>query len=222
MNTERSQPPALALFLLRYLCPKDNREVLIGDLLETFREGRSDGWFWRQVFIALLLGVSKGWRLHWPQICFAVAGTLVLVLEGWIMRLPAIELLWARGISLHWPLSTAYDFAFGAALAALMLQPFLAVLLLLGQTFSWHSLLRTFAISFLLLVVSHVGLFLWGPHSPSSAYRPPSPTFWAFLVDVLQFRHPFLMLTFMSTQFFILLISAWFGCSPFVRSKESA
>jgi len=70
MSNERSQPPTLAVFLLRHLGPKDNREVLIGDLLESFREGRSNGWFWRQVLIALLAGVSKGLRLHWPQICF--------------------------------------------------------------------------------------------------------------------------------------------------------
>ena len=76
MSKERSQPPTLAVFLLRHLCPKDNQEALIGDLLESFREGRSDGWFWRQVLIALLAGVSKGLRLHWPQICFAVVGTL--------------------------------------------------------------------------------------------------------------------------------------------------
>ena len=69
MSNERSQPPTLAVFLLRHLCPKDNQEALIGDLLESFREGRSDGWFWRQVLIALLAGVSKGLRLHWPQIC---------------------------------------------------------------------------------------------------------------------------------------------------------
>ena len=93
MSNERSQPPTLAILVLRHLCPKDNREVLIGDLLETFREGRSDRWFWRQVLVALLAGVSKGLRLHWPRICFAVAGTLVIVLEPWIMRMHAIERL---------------------------------------------------------------------------------------------------------------------------------
>ena len=104
MSNERSQPPTLAVFLLRHLCPKDNREVLIGDLLESFREGRSDGWFWHQVLIALLAGVSRRLRLHWPQICFAAAGTALLWRSSWIriMRIPPIEHVRVWGIGLPW------------------------------------------------------------------------------------------------------------------------
>lgn len=190
MNSERSQPPHLAFFLLRHLCPKENREVLIGDLLESFREGQSDGWFWRQVLIAILAGASKRLRLHWPQVCFAVAGTLVIQRESWIFRMPTIERLWERGISLQWPLSTAYDLGFTAVLATLMLLPLLAILLLLGQTFSWHSLLRTLSITFPLLVASNVvGLFLWGPQQ----------TFRALSILI---------------PFFMLLVSASVGCAP--------
>jgi hypothetical protein len=215
MSNERSQPPAFAVFLLRHLCPKDNREVLIGDLLESFREGRSDGWFWRQVLIALLAGVSKGLRLHWPQICFAVVGSLVIVLESWIMRMPAIERLRVRGFSLQWPLSTAYDFGFRAALAALMLQPLLAVLLLLGRVFRWASLLRTFSISFLLVGASLVALAL--VPAPTAGYKPPPRTFGALLMDLIQLHWFLLMLV----PFFILLISAWVGCAPSGRLRQS-
>jgi hypothetical protein len=212
MNNARQQPPALAFFLLRHLCPKDNREVLIGDLLEGFRGGRSDSWFWRQVLVALLVGGSKELRLHWPQICFAVIGTLVIPLESWLMRMPTIERLWARGISLQLPLSTAYDFGFQAALAALMLQPFLAVLLFLGRAFNWASLLRTFSISFLLVGALRVVAFAFVP-APSSGYRPPPHTFETFLIDLIQrwHWHPFMLVL-----FFILLISAWSGCRPSV------
>jgi hypothetical protein len=150
MSSERSQPSALAIFLLRHLCPEDNREVLIGDLLESFREGQSDGWFWRQVLIALLAGVWKGLRLHWPQICFAFAGTLVIiVLEWWIMLDSGHSRPWDGGISVQWPLSGVYEFGFRSLFVAVMLQPLLAILLRLSRTFSWHSLLRTFSISFL-------------------------------------------------------------------------
>src|SRR5215469_17604164 len=216
MSNERSQPPTLAVFLLRHLCPKDNREVLIGDLIESFRDGRSDGWFWRQVLIALLVGVSKGLRLHWPQICFAVAGTLVIVLESWIIRVPAIERLRVPGISLQWPLSTAYDFGFHAALTALMLQPLLAVLLLLGRVFSWASLLRTFLISFLLVGPSRAVALVLVP-APTSGYTPPPRTFGAFLMDLIQFHwHPFMLV-----PFFILLISALVGCAPSGRLRQT-
>ena len=223
MSNEQSQPPTLGMFLLRHLCPKDNREILIGDLLESFREGRSDGWFWRQVLIALLAGVSKGLRLHWPQICFAVAGTFVILIEWWIMRIPEIERLWARGISLQWPWCTAYDLGFRAALAALMLQPLLAIVLLLGRVFSWASLFRTFSISFLLVAASLVVVLGLLP-LPTSGYRPPPSTFRAFLMNLIQFQwHPLRYVPF----FIGLLISAWVGCAPSgglrqsIRSREN-
>ena len=43
MKTEQSHPPALAIWFLRHICPKRNREAITGDLLERFREGRSGG-----------------------------------------------------------------------------------------------------------------------------------------------------------------------------------
>ena len=39
MNNERPQPPALATWLLRRLCSKQNEEVLTGDLIERFGDG---------------------------------------------------------------------------------------------------------------------------------------------------------------------------------------
>ncbi len=70
MNSKGSQPPTLAVWLLRHLCPKGNDDALTGDLFERFGERQSDGWFWRQVLIAILVGVSKELRVHWPQICW--------------------------------------------------------------------------------------------------------------------------------------------------------
>ena len=81
MSNELVRPPRLAVLLLRHLYPKDNRDVLIGDLLERFREGRSNRWFWRQAMVAITVGVWRSLRLLWPEISFAFAGTLVLQLE---------------------------------------------------------------------------------------------------------------------------------------------
>jgi len=57
MNTERSHPPALAVWFLRRLCPKRNREAITGDLFERFREGAptagSGVKFWLQSWLAL-------------------------------------------------------------------------------------------------------------------------------------------------------------------------
>jgi hypothetical protein len=188
MNSERPQPPALAVFLLRHLCPKDRQEALTGDLFERFGEGQSDGWFWRQVLIAMLVGVSSGLRLHWPQIAFAIVGTPLLWFESKIMRMATIEGLWSWGISLHWPLSTVYDLGFQAALAALLVQPLLAVLLLLDRKFSWLSQLRTLAVSFPLFAAAVLIRYGLGPPQRASRFS---------LMQLV--------------PFFALLISAWVG-----------
>ena len=78
MNRERSHPPAVAMWLLRHLIPRRNREALAGDLVESFSQRHSPSWFWRQVLIAILVGASRELSSRWPQICFAAAGTALL------------------------------------------------------------------------------------------------------------------------------------------------
>jgi hypothetical protein len=55
----RTEPPPLATWILEHGIPGDHDEALAGDLLEEFRSGRSDGWYWRQVFAAWLVGWLK-------------------------------------------------------------------------------------------------------------------------------------------------------------------
>jgi hypothetical protein len=50
----RIEPPALPLWMLEHLTPAERDEALAGDLLEGFRGGRSNGWFWRQALGAWL------------------------------------------------------------------------------------------------------------------------------------------------------------------------
>ena len=83
MKTEQSHPPALARWSLRRISPKRNREAITGDLLERFREGRSGGWFWRQVLGAILVGASSQLRLHWTENCLAAAGTALIGCLPW-------------------------------------------------------------------------------------------------------------------------------------------
>ena len=54
-----SEPPPLAIWVLEHGIPGDYDEALAGDLLEEFRSGRSDGWFWRQAFAAWFVGWLK-------------------------------------------------------------------------------------------------------------------------------------------------------------------
>lgn len=50
----RYEPPQLATWMLEHLAPGTQNEALAGDLLEDFRAGRSNRWYWRQVFAACL------------------------------------------------------------------------------------------------------------------------------------------------------------------------
>ena len=59
MSTEPSHPPALAVRLLCHLYPKRNRDAITGDLLERFRDGHSNSWFWRRFLSLILVGTFK-------------------------------------------------------------------------------------------------------------------------------------------------------------------
>lgn len=65
-----SYPPRLATILLEHFGPESNKEALAGDLLESFRQGRSSAWYWRQVLSAI------PWRRH--RVCF-----YLMFLYGW-------------------------------------------------------------------------------------------------------------------------------------------
>jgi hypothetical protein len=48
-------PPALALWLLEHWGSPYHGESLAGDLIEQYQEGRSRGWYWKQVIAAVLI-----------------------------------------------------------------------------------------------------------------------------------------------------------------------
>ncbi len=47
-----AKPPRLAARILQEFGPELNQEALAGDLNEAFQQGRSKGWYWRQVLAA--------------------------------------------------------------------------------------------------------------------------------------------------------------------------
>ncbi len=91
-------PPRLATWLLNRFGDRYRRDALVGDLLEQYHDGRSNGWYWRQVLCAalangrgmlrshrsglialliwwsVLLGLS--FESHWPVILFALDPSL--------------------------------------------------------------------------------------------------------------------------------------------------
>ena len=55
-------PPALASWLLEHWGSPYHGESLAGDLIEQYQEGRSRGWYWRQVITALILARVRALR----------------------------------------------------------------------------------------------------------------------------------------------------------------
>jgi hypothetical protein len=74
---KRTEPPPLATWILEHGIPGDYDEALAGDLLEEFRSGRSDGWFWRQVLAAWLVGWLKYLSMRRSLLVFAALWSAV-------------------------------------------------------------------------------------------------------------------------------------------------
>jgi hypothetical protein len=64
-----AKPPRLAAWILQEFGPELNQEALAGDLNEAFQQGRSKGWYWRQV------GAAVRWRKHLYRLLVLVAGS---------------------------------------------------------------------------------------------------------------------------------------------------
>jgi hypothetical protein len=68
----RTEPPPLATWMLEHLIPKDRDEPLSGDLLEEYRAGRSDAWYWRQTLAACGIAWFRDLGARGPLLGFAL------------------------------------------------------------------------------------------------------------------------------------------------------
>ena len=85
-----SQPPTFATWLLKHLCSGQYSDALAGDLIEEYRRGRSESWYWRQVLFAVVrhnrggrnMTSNSKWR---GQVALAAVAVLICSLFGnWI------------------------------------------------------------------------------------------------------------------------------------------
>ncbi len=128
---KRLEPPAAATWVLEHLTPADRDEALAGDLLEDFRAGRSDGWYWRQALAAF----AVAWGRHFAQrralLVFALLWSMMA--PAWTAVVDRIELN-ARVFGPMWKMDA--PFSTGSTLG---------VWLLLHLAFMWAGIVVYFA-----------------------------------------------------------------------------
>ncbi len=81
----RREPPQLATWMMEHLMPVDCREAVSGDLLEVYRSGRSDDWYWRQALTACALSWLHSLRMRLNLLVFVLC---------WSMLAPAWKVLY--------------------------------------------------------------------------------------------------------------------------------
>ena len=86
-----AKPPRLAAWILKHLGPRFNNEALAGDLWEAFQQGRSKGWYWRQVLAAV----------RWDALFYAL---LCSAFVGWLVTAPTLGY---TSFFLSWPADMA-------------------------------------------------------------------------------------------------------------------
>jgi hypothetical protein len=193
MTDKRSNPPRFAISLLRHL--SGDNDALAGDLIERFHEGQTYTWFWRQALIAFTVAVMGR---HWPDFCYALAGTAMPV---FLWKSFHGAGFWLHWWTLPWPWSQLVLELSPTVLLALTALPVLATALLINRAFRWVSLLRTGVINLALITLGHFSLNVpW-------LFRPlPDDPHLMYLIipGVVQ------LLLFFSA----FLVAAWLGCVP--------
>jgi hypothetical protein len=199
MTSKKSDPPSLALWILRHTSPGDHNEALTGDLIERLREGQPRSWLWRQVFFASAVGVFEAIRRRWSFFCYAIAGTAAMCVfsDNQALRQVSWSLHWSN---LPWPLSQFVFELSSPAIVALTSLWVLAIGLLIERSFRWVYLLRTGIINLVLIAIGHysIDLFPWLLR-PVPGYPYLKALIVPGVVQVLLLASAF-------------LIAAWLGC----------
>lgn len=81
-------PPRVAVWLVAHLASRYSRDSLLGDLWEEYSQGRSRGWYWKQVAIAIGLAA-----------CNALHADRWLSMTRWLLRAMA-AVLWMTALVL--------------------------------------------------------------------------------------------------------------------------
>lgn len=127
---KRREPPPLAAWMLEHLSSGDRDEAIAGDLLEVFRSGRSNSWYWRQVSGACMVSWYNSVRMRTPLFVFALAWSMLA--PAWTTIVDRIETTSPLYVQIHqldWPFSGLSE---------------LVMWLLLNLVFLWSGILVYF------------------------------------------------------------------------------
>jgi hypothetical protein len=108
----------LATWMLEHLTFGHNHEALSGDLLEEFQAGRSQGWYWRQVLIAIGIGARQTTRHYALPLVFSAVWSTLYPLWMSLATNRLIYVMPDRWRALSWPYSAILDLANGILPAA--------------------------------------------------------------------------------------------------------
>jgi hypothetical protein len=96
-----SKPPAVASWMLRHLVLVDRTEALEGDLLEEFHRRRSAGWYWRQVWGAIVASIAGELRQHWKLLSLEAVFVWVWTYYSLLFLRFAQERFWILAFEPH-------------------------------------------------------------------------------------------------------------------------
>jgi|SRR5215831_5937062 len=158
------EPPKLAKGLLERFSPQN--EPLAGDLIEAFRSGRSSGWYWKQVFFAILIALPERMRKHLALFIDTVACSAVTSIAWFSIfpnvahgsAFPRIFALYARSYGIEWPWSFIYQIAFVTTFEAATVWVALITYLAISRQLRRRNLLRAFLVVVVVLAISNVAL----------------------------------------------------------------
>jgi hypothetical protein len=88
-----ARPPRLASWMLRQLTAGPHAEALEGDLLEAWRRGRDNGWYWRQVLVAVAVNLLRLGRSQGPRLAMAIAASWAMMLAWFVFNNSLVEAL---------------------------------------------------------------------------------------------------------------------------------
>src|SRR3978361_1597753 len=100
---------SVATGLLEHLTLGRDNESLSGDLLEELRAGRSAGWYFRQVSMAMGIGLCEAIREYASPLLFSAGWSTLYPLWRFIGRNGLVHPAPGRWAAIGWPYSTMLD-----------------------------------------------------------------------------------------------------------------